>query len=46
MTSCGTRFIGPDNEILYEVRQNGEELQRGLQHVDINRYAALRPILV
>ena len=37
MTSCGTRFIGPHNEILYEVRQNGEELQRGLQHVDINR---------
>jgi glycosyltransferase involved in cell wall biosynthesis len=37
MTSCGTRFIGPDNEILYEVRQNGEELQRGLQHVDLGR---------
>ena len=36
MTSCGTRFIGPNNEILYEVRQTGDELQRGLQHVDID----------
>ena len=37
MTSCGTRFIGPNNEILYEVRQTGDELQRGLQHVDLDR---------
>ena len=37
MTSCGTRFFGPDNEVLYEVRQDGEELHRGLQHVDVGR---------
>lgn len=37
MTSCGTRFIGPGNEVLYEVRQVGDELHRGLQHVDIGR---------
>jgi glycosyltransferase involved in cell wall biosynthesis len=37
MASCGTRFIGPNNEYLYEVRQAGEELHRGLQHVDVDR---------
>ena len=37
MTSCGTRFVGPGNEFLYEVRQVGDELHRGLQHVDIDR---------
>lgn len=37
MTSCGTGFIGPGNEALYEVRQVGDELHRGLQHVDIGR---------
>jgi glycosyltransferase involved in cell wall biosynthesis len=37
MTSCGTRFVGPGNEVLYEVRQVGDELHRGLQHVDIGR---------
>ncbi len=30
MTSCGTRFVGPAGELLYEVRQQGEELQRVL----------------
>ena len=29
MTSCGTRFVGPDGEVLYEVCQAGEELHRG-----------------
>ena len=37
MTSCGTRFVGPGNELLCEVHQVGEELQRGLQHVDVDR---------
>src|SRR5262249_41746666 len=37
MTSCGTRFVGPGNEVLYEVCQAGEELHRGLQHVDVDR---------
>ena len=37
MTSCGTRFVGPDGEVLYEIRQAGDELHRGLQHVDIDR---------
>jgi glycosyltransferase involved in cell wall biosynthesis len=36
MTSCGSRFTGPDHEVLYEVCQVGEELQRGLQHVSIH----------
>jgi len=31
MTSCGTRFAGPDGEVLYEVCQTGDELHRGLQ---------------
>jgi glycosyltransferase involved in cell wall biosynthesis len=35
MTSCGTRFVGPDNEILYEVSQSGDELQQGLMQVEI-----------
>ena len=34
MTSCGTQFVGPGNEFLYEVRQFGDELHRGLQYVD------------
>jgi glycosyltransferase involved in cell wall biosynthesis len=37
MTSCGTRFVGPGNEVLYEVRQIGDQLQRGLLHVDARR---------
>ena len=37
MTSCGTRFVGPANEFLYEVRQVGEELHHGLQQVDVDR---------
>jgi glycosyltransferase involved in cell wall biosynthesis len=37
MTSCGTRFIGPSKEVLYEVCQVGDELHRGLQHVNISR---------
>src|SRR6516164_7854765 len=35
MTSCGTRFAGPDGEVLYEVCQTGDELHRGLQHIEI-----------
>jgi glycosyltransferase involved in cell wall biosynthesis len=35
MTSCGTRFVGPGNEVLYEVSQVQDELHRGLQHVDV-----------
>jgi glycosyltransferase involved in cell wall biosynthesis len=37
MTSCGTRIIGPAGEILYEVCQEGDELHRGLQHLEIKR---------
>jgi glycosyltransferase involved in cell wall biosynthesis len=37
MTSCGTRFVGPSNEALYEVCQVNDELQRGLQQLDLNR---------
>jgi glycosyltransferase involved in cell wall biosynthesis len=35
MTSCGTRFVGPGNEVLYEVRQVGDQLHRAL--LDVNR---------
>ena len=31
MTSCGTRLVGPHGEVLHEVCQTGDELQRGLQ---------------
>jgi glycosyltransferase involved in cell wall biosynthesis len=37
MTSCGTRFVGPAGEVLYEICQTGEELNRGLQHVEFGR---------
>jgi hypothetical protein len=37
MTSCGTRYIGPANEVLYEVCQHGDELHWGLQHIEIER---------
>jgi glycosyltransferase involved in cell wall biosynthesis len=36
MTSCGTRFVGPGNEFLFETRQFGAELHCALQHVDID----------
>jgi glycosyltransferase involved in cell wall biosynthesis len=39
MTSCGTRFVGPENEVLYEVGQAGDQLHRGLQCVDVARVA-------
>jgi glycosyltransferase involved in cell wall biosynthesis len=35
MTSCGTRFVGPGNEILYEVCQSGNELHCGLLQTDV-----------
>jgi glycosyltransferase involved in cell wall biosynthesis len=31
MTSCGSRFMGPEGEILFEIRQTGAELNDGLQ---------------
>jgi glycosyltransferase involved in cell wall biosynthesis len=37
MTSCGTRWIGPAGEVLYEICQNGDELHRGLQQAEIER---------
>jgi glycosyltransferase involved in cell wall biosynthesis len=37
MTSCGTRFVGPGNEVLYEARQVGSELHCGLQRVHAGR---------
>ena len=35
MTSCGSRFIGPGGEVLQEIYQTGEELNRGLQRLEI-----------
>ena len=37
MTSCGTRFIGPAGELLYEVVQRGDELERGLEQEEVGR---------
>jgi glycosyltransferase involved in cell wall biosynthesis len=37
MTSCGTRYIGPAAEVLYEICQHGDELHWGLQHIEIER---------
>jgi glycosyltransferase involved in cell wall biosynthesis len=34
MTSCGTRLIGPSNELLCEVTQVEKQLHRGLQQLD------------
>ena len=31
MTSCGTRFVGPEGEVLYQVQQTPAELQLGLE---------------
>ena len=36
MTSCGTRFMGPEGEKLYEVAQSGDELQHGLQGLTVS----------
>jgi hypothetical protein len=37
LTSCGTRFVGPEGEFLYEIFQEGDELQRGLGQLKIDR---------
>lgn len=37
MTSCGTRLLGPNSEVLTEISQVGWELQQGLQQVRVER---------
>jgi glycosyltransferase involved in cell wall biosynthesis len=37
MTSCGTRFVGPEGEALYEIIQQSSELQQGLDQLKIDR---------
>ncbi|MFZ1576355.1 MAG: glycosyltransferase family 2 protein, partial [Chromatiaceae bacterium] len=37
LTACGSRFVGPAGEPLYEVIQQGDELQRGLEQLDSKR---------
>jgi glycosyltransferase involved in cell wall biosynthesis len=37
LTSCGTRFVGPEGELLYENVKQGDELQRGLEQLKLNR---------
>lgn len=37
MTSCGTRFLGPAGETLYEVAQSGDELQESLEDLGPRR---------
>jgi glycosyltransferase involved in cell wall biosynthesis len=37
MTSCGTRFVGPEGEFLYEIVQQGDELQQGLEQLRADR---------
>lgn len=34
MVSCGTRFVGPRREFLFQVQQSSNELQRGLASLD------------
>lgn len=36
LISCGTRFIGPEGELLYEIQQTSSELEAGLRNLDIN----------
>jgi glycosyltransferase involved in cell wall biosynthesis len=35
MVSCGTRFLGPGREVLYEIVQSTEELHAGLDRLDL-----------
>ena len=37
MTSCGTRFMGPEGEVLFEIVKQGDELQRGLEQLKLSR---------
>lgn len=37
LTSCGTRFVGPEGEFLYEVIQHDDEFQQGLEQLRIDR---------
>ena len=37
LTSCGTRFVGPEGEFLYEMVKQGDELQRGLEQLRIDQ---------
>ena len=37
MTSCGTRFVGPRGELLYETIQHGDELQQGLSKLQADQ---------
>ena len=37
MTSCATRFIGPENEFLYDIVQQSDELRQGLEQLRIDR---------
>jgi hypothetical protein len=37
LTSCGTRFVGPEGEFLYEMVQQGDELRWGLGQLRIDR---------
>jgi glycosyltransferase involved in cell wall biosynthesis len=40
MTSCGSRYIGPNGEVLFEICQHGEELHRNLQQLNSIRRAS------
>lgn len=37
LTSCGTRFVGPEGEALYEIIQQGDELQQGLKQLKLDQ---------
>jgi hypothetical protein len=37
LTSCGTRFVGPEGEFLYTAIQHGDELQQGLEELRVDR---------
>jgi len=37
LVSCGTRFVGPAGEVLYEVARSGEQMERSYRELDLHR---------
>jgi glycosyltransferase involved in cell wall biosynthesis len=41
LTSCWARYVGPDDELLYDVRADGDEVIHSLLHDDVRTIRAL-----